>query len=446
MPRTDSLHRGTASQSVTADAARTIGQAAAYSRSADVPRRLRSILCLDDFEDAARRHLPRPLFGYIAGAAEDNLSLHANRAAFREHRFQTRVMTDVSTRNQKVSIFGEDFDSPFGIAPVGISAISAYRGDLVLAAAAATEAVPAIMSGTSLIRMEDVARHAPDTWFQAYLPGDPSKIAPLIDRIQSVGFRTLVVTVDIPVWANRENNVRTGFSMPLRPSLQLAWDGLARPHWLAGTFLRTLLCHGMPHFENSFAHRGAPLFSKSAIRDTTGRDHLDWSHIEAIRKRWPGNLVIKGILGEQDARTAVDIGANGIIVSNHGGRQLDGAATPLEMLPRIVDRVGHETVVMMDSGVRRGGDVLKAIALGAKMVFLGRPFIYAAAVGGETGVRHAIGLLRDEIDRNMAMLGTRRIHEITSDCLVDRPHASKHGSGRNRLPDEGSPFEAKKSC
>ncbi|MGE8317914.1 MAG: alpha-hydroxy acid oxidase [Comamonas sp.] len=391
---------------------------AAYGQRRGLPRRLQRILSLDDFEAAARRHLPRPLFGYIAGAAEDNASLQANRQSFARHGFRTRVMVDVSRRSQQTTLFGQTWDSPFGIAPVGISAISAYRGDLVLAQAAAGARIPAIMSGTSLIPMEDVARAAPGTWFQAYLPGDASRIDGLIDRVQAAGFGTLVVTVDIPVWANRENNVRTGFSMPLRPSLRLAWDGLARPHWLAGTFLRTLALHGMPHFENSFATRGAPILSSSAIRDTTGRDHLNWQHLERIRARWPGHLVIKGILNEADAATAASMGADGIIVSNHGGRQLDGAAAPLTLLPRIVDQVGHRTVVMMDSGVRRGSDVLKAVALGARMVFLGRPFMYAAAVGGAPGVAHAITLLREEVDRNMAMLGACAMSEVTAQCLA----------------------------
>lgn len=389
----------------------------AYAPRSGLPRRLRNILSLDDFETAARRHLPRPLFGYIAGAAEDNQSLRANRASFAQHHLLTRVMVDVSHRSTQTTLFGHTWDAPFGIAPVGISAISAYRGDLVLAQAAARANLPAIMSGTSLIRMEDVAQAAPGTWFQAYLPGDTRRLDGLIDRVQAAGFATLVVTVDIPVWANRENNVRTGFSMPLRPSLRLAWDGLVRPRWLVGTFLRTLLQHGMPHFENSFATRGAPMLSHSAIRDTTGRDHLDWGHIERIRQRWPGHLVIKGLLNGADAARAASLGADGIIVSNHGGRQLDGAVAPLAVLPRIVDQVGHRTVVMMDSGIRRGSDVLKAIALGARMVFLGRPFMYAAAVGGPQGVDHAITLLREEVDRNMAMLGACRVDEVTAQCL-----------------------------
>ena len=390
---------------------------AAYGKRVGLPRRLQRILSLDDFEAAARQHLPRPLFGYIAGAAEDNVSLKANRSAFGDYRFLTKVMVDVSHRTQKTTIFGDSYASPFGVAPVGISAISAYRGDLVLAQAAAHAGIPAIMSGTSLIRMEDVYQAAPSTWFQAYRPGDASRVDGLIDRVKAAGFKTLVVTVDIPVWANRENNVRTGFSMPLRPSLRLAWDGMVRPRWLVGTFLRTLALHGMPHFENSFATRGAPMLSNSAIRDTTGRDHLNWEHLKAIRQRWSGNLVIKGILNEHDARRAVEIGADGIIVSNHGGRQLDGTLSALEALPGVVEAVS-ELPVMVDSGFRRGTDVLKALALGARMVFIGRPFNYAAAYAGEAVVAHAIDLMASELQRDMALLGLTRIEDVTRDCLV----------------------------
>jgi L-lactate dehydrogenase (cytochrome) len=391
---------------------------AAYGVKRDAPARLRKILSLADFEAAARGFLPRPLFGYVSGAAEDGLSLAANRDAFERLKFRPKVLVDVSRRSQETTIFGRTYASPFGIAPVGISAISAYRGDIALAQAAQDDNIPAIMSGTSLIPMETVHAAAPGTWFQAYLPGDAARRDALIDRVKAAGFPTLVVTVDIPVWANRENNVRTGFSLPLRPSLRLAMDGLARPRWLCGTFLRTLINHGMPHFENSFATRGAPMLSASAIRDTTGRDHLSWADIARIRERWRGNLVIKGILHVEDARRAASIGADGIIISNHGGRQLDGAVEPLQVLPGISDAVGNDLVVMMDSGIRRGADVLKALALGARFVFAGRPFMYAAAVGGAPGVRHAIGLLRDEVDRNMAMLGATTVDEIGRDALA----------------------------
>jgi L-lactate dehydrogenase (cytochrome) len=393
---------------------------AAYAMRDGVPRALQRVLSLADFDAQARRHLPKVLYEYIAGAAEDNQSLRWNREAFQAYAFRTRVMVDVSRRSQQTTLFGASYDSPFGIAPVGISAMSAYRGDLALAVAAAAERIPAIMSGSSLIRMEEVAAAAPDTWFQAYLPGDESRVGGLIDRVKAAGFRTLVVTVDIPVWANRENNVRAGFSMPLRPSARLAWDGLTHPRWLVRTLLRTLVRHGMPHFENSFATRGAPMLSSSAVRDTLGRDHLSWPTLQRIRRSWQGPLVVKGILHEDDARRAVELGADGIVVSNHGGRQLDGAVAPLHVLPRIVDAVAGSTVVMMDSGIRRGSDVLKALALGARFVFAGRPFMYAACVGGEAGVRHAIALLREEVDRNMAMLGACKLDDVNADALQSR--------------------------
>jgi L-lactate dehydrogenase (cytochrome) len=382
-----------------------------------LPRVLRDVLCLDDFEAKARRHLPRPIFGYIAGAAEDNASLRGNRNAFDDYGFTTRTLVDVSQRHQAVELFGHAYSSPFGIAPMGIHALSTYRGDLVLAQAAQQAGIASIMSGSSLIPMETVAQAAPNTWFQAYLPGDPARIEALVDRVEKAGFKTLVITVDLPVSANRENNVRTGFSTPLRPSLRLAWDGLTRPSWLVGTLLRTWLKHGVPHFENSFATRGAPIVSSRVLRDFSARDHLNWGHLAQIRRQWQGHLVIKGILSVADARTAQSHGADGIILSNHGGRQLDGAVSPLRLLAPVVAAVG-EMPVMIDSGFRRGSDVLKALALGARMVFVGRPFNYAAAVASEAGVLHAISLLREEVDRNMAMLGVNRCTELSPECLV----------------------------
>jgi L-lactate dehydrogenase (cytochrome) len=379
------------------------------------------MLSLQDFESAARRRLPRPVFGYIAGAAEDNASRDDNRAVFDEYAFVTRVLRDVSQRSQAVELFGERYASPFGIAPMGITALSTYRGDLVLARAAAEAGIPAIMSATSLIPMEEVSRACPGTWFQAYLPGDQVRIDALIDRVARAGFKTLVITVDIPISANRENNVRTGFSTPLRPSLRLAWDGMVRPGWVWNTFLRTLMRHGMPHFENSFATRGAPILSSNVLRDFSARDNLSWEHMATIRRRWPGPLVVKGILSVDDALIARKVGADGVILSNHGGRQLDGATSPMRVLARVVDALGPDYPVMIDGGFRRGSDVLKALALGARMAFVGRPFNYAAAVAGEAGVRHAIALLRAEIDRNMVMLGAKACSEIGLEALIGRP-------------------------
>jgi L-lactate dehydrogenase (cytochrome) len=390
----------------------SIASSAATAPSGAKPtRRLRRILCLDDFEPAARRHLPRPIFGYIAGAAETNSSLDQNRRAFAEYAFVPRVMIDVSQRSQATSLWGRTHAAPFGIAPMGISALYAYRGDLVLAQAATAANIPMIMSGSSLIRLEDVAaRH--DAWFQAYLPGDVDKIVGLIERVANAGFETLVITVDSQVAGNRENNVRAGFSTPLRPTLRLAWDGISHPRWLFGTFLRTLWRHGMPHFENNYATRGAPIMSSTVMRDYSDRGHLHWSHFALIRQQWKGRVVVKGVLDVDDARLARDAGADAIILSNHGGRQLDGAVAPLRVLPAVVAAC-PEIPIMIDCGVRRGTDVLKALCLGASFVFVGRPFAYAASIGGEAGARHAIRLLYDEVHRDMALLGINRLGELS---------------------------------
>ena len=374
--------------------------------------RLSKILCLDDFEGRAQRHLPRPVFGYVAGASENNVSLRRNRAVFEEYEFVTRALVDISKRSTATTLFDRSWSAPFGIAPMGLSALSAYRGDIVLATAAARENVPMIMSGSSLIRLEEVARANPEAWFQAYLPGEQTSINALIQRVAEAGFKTLVLTIDTPVAANRENNVRAGFSTPMRPSLRLMMDGLTHPRWSIGTFLRTIALHGMPHFENNYAHRGAPILSPNVDRDFSDRGHLDWSHFEMIRTSWQGRLVIKGVLNSDDAKRAVDTGVDGIIVSNHGGRQLDGTTPPLRVLAGIVAAC-PSVPVMMDSGVRRGTDVLKALALGAKFVFVGRPFAYAATVEGEAGVMHAIRLLSLEVSRNMAMLGINNVQEIS---------------------------------
>jgi L-lactate dehydrogenase (cytochrome) len=376
------------------------------------PQLRQAVLALDDFEVLASRRLPRPVFGYIANGSETNWSRDDNRAAFRDYALLPRSLVDVAARSLETELFGETSTAPFGIAPVGLSALAAYRGDLALAAAAARSGIPMILSGASLIRMEEVAAVNPRAWFQAYLPGRLDQIDAHLDRIGAAGFRTLVVTVDVPVISNRENAVRSGFSAPLRPSVRLAWDGVARPRWTVATFLKTMLLHGMPHFENTPVGRGAPILARNVLNLVDDRDRLGWDHIAHIRRRWPGRLVLKGILHVADAVRAMEHGIDGLIVSNHGGRQLDTAPSALRTLPSIADAVGSKVTVMLDGGIRRGTDVLKAMALGADFVFLGRPFIYAASVGGEAGVSHAIALLAQEIDRDMALLGTRSLSEI----------------------------------
>jgi L-lactate dehydrogenase (cytochrome) len=380
------------------------------------PRALRRYLSLDDFEATARRRLPKFLYGYIAGAAETDAALRDNRRALDEYGFVPRVLNDVSGREQTTKLFGRTYSSPFGIPPMGSAALCAYRGDIVLTRAAAAMSVPMILSASSLITLEDVQRENPSAWYQAYLAGDAARIEPLVDRVAAAGYDTFVVTADVPVAPNRENNIRNGFQVPLAITPRVAWDTLTHPDWLLGTWARTVVNHGMPHFENMDAVRGPPALSKNLMRNIGKRDQLAWKHVELIRRRWKGKLVVKGLISPADARIARESGVDGVIVSNHGGRQLDCTVSSLRTLPEISGQADGMTV-MLDGGIRRGTDVLKALALGAHFVFIGRPLLFAAVAAGEAGVRRALTLLRDEIDRDMALLGIRSIGEVSSDLV-----------------------------
>jgi L-lactate dehydrogenase (cytochrome) len=393
----------------------TLGVASPSRQAAGTPRRLKDVLCLDDFEAPARGMLPRPIFGFISGGVENNMSREGNRAAFDELAFLPRVLVNTRARTQKTTLFGRSYDLPFGFPPMGGTALAAYRGDIVLAKVAAELNTVMIQSGASLTTLEKVREAGPTAWFQAYLPGEPEIIVPLVERAQRAGFEVLVLTVDVQVSANRENNVRTGYSSPLKPTPRLAWDCLLRPRWLCGTFGRTLMNHGMPHLEN-LGYPRLPVVA-NLERQGRSRDGLAWEHVELMRKLWKGKLVLKGVLSPQDVRIARESGVDGILVSNHGGRQLDGTVAPLRMLPGVVSEAGN-MAILLDSGVRRGTDVLKAFALGAHFVFVGRPFLYAAAVAGEAGVHHAARLLREEISRDMAMLGITSMAQMNRALLV----------------------------
>lgn len=379
-----------------------------------------AILCLDDFEALARKRLPRPLFGYVSGATERQQSLQQNQSSFAAIDFLPHTCVDVRQRSIDTSLFGRRYSAPFGIAPMGLIAASAYRGDAMLARAAHAANVPMILSGSSLVPLEEIAAQYPAVWFQTYLPAATTAIEALFKRVQRAGIDTLVITLDLAVGPSPENASRAGFSMPFRITPRLVWDVAWRPRWLLGTWCRTLIKHGIPHFENAFAERGRTIFDPAAADDFGDSSNMDWQRFKDIRKKWPGCLVLKGLLNPDDARQAASLGADGIIVSNHGGRQLDGAVAPLRILPRMLEAAGTMPV-MLDGGVRRGSDVLKALALGAKLAFVGRPFTYAVAIGGAQGATHGIGLLKSEIERNLGLLGVTAIDQLHPDLLWQRP-------------------------
>jgi L-lactate dehydrogenase (cytochrome) len=351
-----------------------------------------------DLQDAARRRLPGVVWRFIEGGAEDELTLRANRAAFEALHFAPRALTDVSQRTQGVTLFGRRYDAPFGVSPMAPLGACRYQADLAMARAARAANVPHVLSTHAFMRLDRVMREAnlaPDhaPWFQTYPPVDRAKTEAELDRARRAGCEVAVITVDVPVHANREYNARNGFGMPMRIGLRTVLQGLMHPAWLVDVYFRSI-------------------WRQKIGESKTRRDLHDWRDFAWLRSIWPGKLVIKGILTVEDARIAIDHGADGIVVSNHGGRQLDGAPATLEVLPQIAAAAGGRAAVFADGGVRRGADIVKMLALGADMVFVGRAALYGVAAGGEAGARRALGILAEEVDRVLAFLGCNSITEL----------------------------------
>ena len=374
--------------------------------------KLRNVKCLEDLDDLAKSYLPQALWEFASTGAEKNVSRDGNRRVFDDIWLQPRVLKNVSERSIKRKLLSKSYAMPFGISPMGASAMFGFEADLNFARASRAANIPFVMSGSALVPMETVVEANPDVWFQAYVDADRDSISALAERVWQAGIRNLVVTVDVPVPGNRGATLRRGFEYPMRPSLGIAIDGLTHPRWLVRTFLRTLMSRGMPHIENYGKGRGIPIISAKAPQRKHVRDALDWEDIKWLRDKWQGKLLLKGVLSPEDARTCAATGLDGIFVSNHGGRMLDTAVPPLNVLPEIAANKGP-MAVLFDSGVRRGVDVVKALALGADFVFVGRPFLYAAALGEEEGVAHAIELLAAEVDRTIALLGCVDFNEIS---------------------------------
>lgn len=380
-------------------------------------------LGLGEFEGAARSILPPALYHYVAGGSEDEAVMERNLRAFRRHAFLPKVLVDVSGRSMATTLFDQLVPLPFGIAPMGFCRLVAPDGDRALARAAGAAGIPYILSGASLTTMEEVRAAGPTSWFQAYIPGEPDRIAALVDRVEAAGFETLVITADTAVHPKHERSARHGFRSPVRFSPALAWQGLSHPGWLWRVLLRDRAAATRFRFENMDAQTGPPVFSSTLIRDIGRRDALSWQDVDAVRRHWKGKLVIKGIMTAGDAATAQAAGCDGVIVSNHGGRQIDCATSSLEALERIAQR-GLSLAVMLDGGVRRGSDILKALRLGAGFVFVGRPMLFAAAAAGERGVRQAIALLAQEIDIAMALLGVTDLEGLSGIEMVSAGRAA----------------------
>lgn len=364
----------------------------------------------------AKRRLPRGLFEYIDRGTEDENALRHNRHALEAVRIKPRVLTGGCARSQAISLFGETHDTPMIVAPTALAGLVWYRGEIELARAAGANGMPFCAATEAISSVEEIASASTGSiWFQLYLWEKEEFTRDLLQRVWNSGVRTLVVTCDNAVAANREYNTRNGFGMPFKISVRNVCDVSLHPRWAVGVFARYLATGHVPAFANYPAgYRSNILSKKKALLYDLD---LGWEHIRRLRDLWKGNLVLKGFLRADDAILAAKLGADGIVVSNHGGRNLDSAVAPIEVLSEIADTVGAQITIIADSGVRRGSDILKLLAAGAKAVMLGRILLYGTAVGGMTGASQTIGILKHELDIAMGMSGCRDLRQVDGSLL-----------------------------
>lgn len=371
-----------------------------------------------DLRDQARRRLPRGIWEYAERGVEDETGMARNRAAFESVAFRPRVLRGVHAVDPSATIFGRPSALPLAVAPTGAAGLLWYRGDLALARAAAAAGVPFTISSASTMDLDQIAVAGGRQWFQLYLWEDRSLSFAVVDQARELGCEALFVTLDLPVPPNREYIQRNGFGTPFKLNARNTLDVLRHPRWLAGVMGRYALDGGIPSQANLPDRLRAKVTKGAPPGALFKQDNLDWDGAKELRDRWPGKFVLKGILHPEDAERALALGADGIVVSNHGGRALDSSVASIAALPSIVEAVGGRMTVFLDSGVRRGSDVVKAVALGADAVLVGRAPLYGLAAAGEAGVVRALELLRAETIRTMAMLGARSVSEIDSSLLA----------------------------
>jgi (S)-mandelate dehydrogenase len=371
-----------------------------------------------DLRDMALRRAPKGLFEFVDRGTEDEVSLRNNRAVFDRIKFKPRALVDVSARSQAITLLGQQHKMPVVIAPTGTAGLMWHEGEIALARAAREAGIPFTLATGSMTSMERVAAEAGGRlWFQLYMWPDKTMSHTLVERAKNAGYEALVVTVDGAVSANREYNLRNGFTIPFSFTRRNITDVLMHPRWLLGVLARYVFTTGMPRYENYPSEIKYKVTAAPMGRSQMKNDSLNWEDLKVLRKMWPGQLIVKGLAHPQDAIFAADCGADAVVVSNHGGRNLDGSMAPLEALPDVVDAVGHRVTVLVDGGFRRGSDVVKALALGANAVLIGRSTLYGVAAGGYDGATRAINIFREEIDRVMALIGVRSIDELGPEYL-----------------------------
>jgi len=367
-------------------------------------------LNIADLRDIARRRVPGFVFEYVESGAEDEVTLRGNREALERLRLLPQTLVNTAGRHLRTTILGGSANAPLIVAPTGLNGLLHPDGDLTVARAAAKLGVPCILSTVSTTRLEEVAARAGGRlWMQLYVVKDRAIGRDIMQRAAAAGYEALVFTTDANVFGNREWDQR-GYRRPGRPTLRASLDTLRHPRWVWQVLLR----RGMPRFRNlePFLPPNLTPMGASTVIPRLFDATISWDDIAWIREHWRGKLLLKGVLSAADAERAVALGADGIVVSNHGGRQLDYCVAPIDMLPEIRAAVGSRLAVLIDSGFRRGTDVVKALALGAEAVLLGRATLYGLIAGGTPGVERALTILTTELDRVLGQLGCNSVAEL----------------------------------
>jgi (S)-mandelate dehydrogenase len=377
---------------------------------------------IEDLRKMAKKRLPRPIFEYVDGAAEDGIAKEHNREVYRSLKIKNRVLKDVSKRSTATEIFGKKIAMPYAISPTASAGLMSDGGEVALAKAARRMGVPCTAATSALTPMEEIYEAAGgNLWFQLYMWVDVKLRMAFVERVKAVGYDTLLVTVDGSVGANREHDRRNGYSMPLRYTPKLIAQVLANPGWCLRVLAPQYMKRGAFRKANYPPEMASKLTDKLTDHELTKPDTQCWDDIKRIRDMWPGYMLVKGLQSLEDAVVAADCGLDGVVISNHGGRYLDSAPAPLQLVPEFRRAVGDRLKLIIDSGARRGSDIVKAIAMGADMVMSGRPTLYGSAAAGEDGAYRALEIFQTEMDRIMAQLGLNSVDEISPHIFWNPP-------------------------
>ncbi len=377
---------------------------------------MRDVTCIEDLRVLARRRIPRAFFDYAEAGSYSEETLRANRGDLEQIKLRQRVMVDVSSRDTATTMLGETVSLPFGLGPVAMTGLQRGDGEILACRAAHAAGIPFTMSTLSICSIEDVAAAvAKPFWFQLYVMKDRGFVRSLVERAAAAKCSALVLTVDLQVLGQRHADIKNGLSVPPSLKIKNLINMATKPGWVLSVLSGKRWTFGNLH------GRVKGMEGVKSLAQWVGSqfdETLSWKDVEWVRSIWPGKLIIKGILDIEDAKLAAKTGATALVVSNHGGRQLDGAASSISMLPKIADAVGSEIEVMFDGGIRTGQDVLRALALGARSCLIGRAYIFGLAAGGEAGVAKAIGIIRNELDVSMALTGVKSVQGIGRHILV----------------------------